>query len=177
MPIGTIISFAGQNTNIANFLLCDGTQVLISEYRDLYNIIGLHYGASPSKDYFYLPDLRNRRPWMDGTLGQMGGQNAITLTENQIPYHSHNFGSFISTHSHPLYSNAFVSGASGNVSSPINTTGIQGVTQYDSFNIIGPLYTSYNNANLSGSSGINTTNSEEVNLQNPFLKMYYYIRY
>ena len=48
---------------------------------------------------------------------------------------------------------------------------------YNYFNIIGDLYTHYENASLSGSSGNNTSNQEEIDLQNPFLKMYYYIRY
>jgi len=48
LPVGTIMSFAGPNTIIENFLLCDGTSVLISDYQDLYNIIGVSYGAAPA---------------------------------------------------------------------------------------------------------------------------------
>jgi microcystin-dependent protein len=66
MPVGTILPFAGPKSNLPNgYLLCDGGELLISEYTDLYNLIGYTYRpASLLKGYstFALPDLRGRFP-------------------------------------------------------------------------------------------------------------------
>ncbi len=62
IPAGTIISFAG--TTIPNgYLLCDGAEVLIASYPELYAVIGNTYkGPDPYLGIatFRLPDLRGR---------------------------------------------------------------------------------------------------------------------
>jgi len=66
MPVGTILPFAGPKSSLPNgYLLCDGGELLISEYTDLYNLIGYTYRpASLLKGFstFALPDLRGRFP-------------------------------------------------------------------------------------------------------------------
>lgn len=62
VPIGAILPFAGINVPFG-YLLCDGSEVLISKYRDLYQIIGETYnGTAPLQglNTFRLPDLRGR---------------------------------------------------------------------------------------------------------------------
>jgi len=66
VPIGAILPFAGSNVP-TGFLLCDGTELLIEKYNQLYSIIGNTYnGFSPlqgaSGSTFRLPDLRGRFP-------------------------------------------------------------------------------------------------------------------
>jgi microcystin-dependent protein len=66
VPIGAILPFAGSNIP-TGFLLCDGTELLIEKYNQLYSIIGNTYnGFSPlqgaSGSTFRLPDLRGRFP-------------------------------------------------------------------------------------------------------------------
>jgi microcystin-dependent protein len=66
VPIGAILPFAGSNVP-TGFLLCDGTELLIEKYNQLYSIIGTTYnGSSPlqgaSGSTFRLPDLRGRFP-------------------------------------------------------------------------------------------------------------------
>lgn len=61
LPVGTIISYAGQqstlNTPALNgWLLCDGSAVATTQYGKLYQAIGSAYGSSDG--YFNLPDLR-----------------------------------------------------------------------------------------------------------------------
>ena len=65
VPIGTILPFAGV-TAPYGYLLCDGGEVEISKFRDLYNVIGDVY-TPPSYEFrgsagitFVLPDLRGR---------------------------------------------------------------------------------------------------------------------
>jgi microcystin-dependent protein len=175
LPIGTIMAFAGPNTTIANFLLCDGSLVSTSEYQNLFNVISYTYGGSDSS--FNLPDLRNRRPWMDGTLGQTGGQNTTTLTENQIPQHTHNITSFSSTHSHSLINTNVVTGVTGGAGGGVNEFDIVSVNDTSTFNVPSDTYTGSTTTSLVGTTGNNSTSQDSVNLQNPFLKMYYYIRY
>lgn len=64
LPIGSILPFAG--TVIPNgFLLCDGSEVLVSEYTDLWKVIQYTYKpfiTLVGNNTFGLPDLRGRFP-------------------------------------------------------------------------------------------------------------------
>jgi len=64
VPIGTIFPFAGATIPFG-YLLCDGGEVEIAKFRDLYNVIGDIYGTAtlgaPGLT-FVLPDLRGRFP-------------------------------------------------------------------------------------------------------------------
>lgn len=64
IPVGGILPFAG-NTIPFGYLLCDGSEVLIAKYPELYQAIGVQYnGTSPliGFDTFRIPDLRGRFP-------------------------------------------------------------------------------------------------------------------
>lgn len=64
VPIGTILPFAGSDVAIpTGYLLCDGGEVEIAKYRNLYDVIGTRYnGDIPlvGLNTFRLPDLRGR---------------------------------------------------------------------------------------------------------------------
>lgn len=47
------------------FLLCDGSELAVADFRDLYNVIGTTFGSSDSTK-FNLPDLRARTLWGAG---------------------------------------------------------------------------------------------------------------
>jgi len=78
IPVGIIFPYAGaSNTVPAGYLLCDGSEVLTSEYSILFSIIGYTYkpaNALNGLGTFALPDLRGRFP-----LGKddMDNQNEI----------------------------------------------------------------------------------------------------
>jgi len=62
MPIGAIIPYAGQNPPVG-YLLCDGSEVEIAKYPQLFDILGTTYnGTEPVRgiNTFRLPDLRGR---------------------------------------------------------------------------------------------------------------------
>lgn len=64
IPIGGILPFAG-TTIPFGFLLCDGSEVLIAKYPELYQVIGIIYNSAAPLigfDTFRLPDLRARFP-------------------------------------------------------------------------------------------------------------------
>lgn len=94
--IGELITFAGATSPNVNWLLCDGSNVLIDDYPDLYAVIGDAFGVAPAT-YFKLPDLRGRTPAGVGTgagiptvtLGEYYGEADHTLTESEMPSHVH----------------------------------------------------------------------------------------
>src|SRR5881409_2824711 len=88
--VGEIRMFAG-NFAPAGWMFCEGQLLPISEYETLFNLIGTTYGGD-GQSTFALPDLRGRIPlhWGNGfTLAETGGTEAITLTVNQMPSHTH----------------------------------------------------------------------------------------
>lgn len=93
LPAGSIIPWAGANAPV-NWLLCDGSAVSRSTYSSLFAVIGTAYGAGNGTTTFNLPDLRGRIPvgrngGSFGTLGATGGVETVTLTEAQMPSHTH----------------------------------------------------------------------------------------
>ena len=77
-PIGTVVPFAGDIAP-AGWLLCDGREVQIGSFLDLFQIIGYKFKdqAVVSSGNFGLPDFRGRMP-----LGadNMGGSSANRVT-------------------------------------------------------------------------------------------------
>ena len=71
--------------------LCDGQILPINQNQSLYSILGTTYGGD-GRTTFALPDLRGRSPMHTGTghpLGQRAGEETHTLTENEMPAHTH----------------------------------------------------------------------------------------
>lgn len=62
--IGTIVQFA-HNWETRGWKYCDGRTLLISDYQELYSVIGCAFGGD-FKKHFNLPDLRPRDT--DGNL-------------------------------------------------------------------------------------------------------------
>lgn len=67
VPIGTIMAYAGDNSGDSRgylqeqgWLLCNGEQYPISDYPQLFHIIGTYYGTSTQSGGFVVPDLRGR---------------------------------------------------------------------------------------------------------------------
>src|ERR1700726_881868 len=93
--VGEIRIFAG-NFAPSGWMFCEGQLLPISEYETLFNLIGTTYGGD-GQTTFALPDLRGRVPISMGqapntsnyTIGQNGGTESITLSNAQMPQHSH----------------------------------------------------------------------------------------
>lgn len=91
--IGEIRMFGG-NFAPVNWAFCDGQLLPISQYDTLFALIGTTYGGD-GQTTFALPDLRGRVPVHTNPSypqGQIGGSEAVTLTAQQIPSHSHTVG-------------------------------------------------------------------------------------
>src|SRR5271169_5400341 len=92
--VGEIRMFGG-NFAPNGWMLCQGQLLPISENSALFQLIGTTYGGD-GQNTFGLPNLQGRVPVHQGTgggatftIGQLGGQETVTLTINQIPIHSH----------------------------------------------------------------------------------------
>lgn len=82
MPVGMLVPFAGVVVP-DSWLLCDGSEVLISSYPELFDAIQYTYGAEPTLQglgTFKLPDLRGRN-----ALGLDNMDNGIRVPDRISP--------------------------------------------------------------------------------------------
>jgi microcystin-dependent protein len=71
--------------------LCNGQLLPINQNQALFSLLGTTFGGD-GRVNFALPDLRGRTPIHVGsshTLGERGGEQAHTLSINEIPTHVH----------------------------------------------------------------------------------------
>jgi microcystin-dependent protein len=88
--IGEIRMFGG-NYAPSGWAFCQGQLLPISEYDALFSLIGTTYGGD-GQNTFALPNLQSRIPIHQGgsyPLGEMNGQEEVTLSAAQIPLHTH----------------------------------------------------------------------------------------
>ena len=103
VPVGFVGDWPSA-TPPTGWLVCAGQALSRTDYADLFAVVGTTFGA-PSGSTFNLPDLRGRvtagRDIDQGgyadrlttpnsrTLGATGGTQTVTLTEAQMPEHTH----------------------------------------------------------------------------------------
>jgi len=101
--IGTIMPFP-YNFVPRNWAACNGQLLPIASYTTLFSLIGTYYGGD-GRTTFALPNLNggNGQPQRIAigqgtgpgltprTIGETVGADTVTLTEAQIPSHSHGF--------------------------------------------------------------------------------------
>jgi len=93
---GTVKMWAGAESNIpANYEICNGKELQISLYPELYDIIGISFGGN-GQTTFNLPDLKSR--FIVGydssdsdynTIGKKGGKKSVILGTEHLPSHNH----------------------------------------------------------------------------------------
>jgi microcystin-dependent protein len=81
VPIGAIFPYAGPALP-AGYVLCDGGEVKIADYTELFGVIGYTYKPTGliGKNTFALPDLRGRFP-----LGRDNMDNGTTVPDKDDP--------------------------------------------------------------------------------------------
>lgn len=71
--------------------LCNGQFLPINQNQALFSLLGTTYGGD-GRTNFALPNLRGRAPMHMGnghTLGEAAGQTAHTITQAEMPTHTH----------------------------------------------------------------------------------------
>ena len=138
-PLGVVLDYWG-TTPPEGYFFCAGQEISRSTYADLFAVIGTSAGAGNGSTTFNLPDYRGRvgagRDNMNGTsagrlntlssstLGAAGGAQTHTLTEAQMPSHTHTVTDPGHTHTYDKAENTFGGGATGSsASSTSGTTG------------------------------------------------------
>ena len=101
MPVGGVIMWALDDLPTGGWLWCRGGSYNIADYPALGALLGTTYGGDGFTT-FGVPDLRGRAPVGSGTgdasdatawgTGQKRGTEGVTLTESQIPAHTHALG-------------------------------------------------------------------------------------
>jgi microcystin-dependent protein len=97
-PFLSEIYMAGLNFAPRGYALCDGQVLSIAQNTALFSLIGTTFGGD-GRVTFALPDLRGRVPvgmgqgpgLSDRTLGEIAGEESVTLLSNQMPQHNHSF--------------------------------------------------------------------------------------
>ena len=113
-PVGSIMPYAGL-AEPAGWKFCNGQELSRGEFNELFQLVGINYGPTPSTGFFNVPDLRGRFPMgnllMGGTapsvedpesrnrganasvVGAVDGLNETTIGLDNLPEHQHNLKS------------------------------------------------------------------------------------
>ena len=90
-PFLAEIRMFGFNFPPRGWAQCDGQILPINQNQSLYSLLGTTYGGD-GRTTFALPELRGRTPLHFGsgvTLGQKAGQEAHSLSVQELPQHTH----------------------------------------------------------------------------------------
>jgi microcystin-dependent protein len=94
--LGQVQSFGFQFAP-KNWALCNGQTMSIQQNTALFALLGTFYGGNGVQT-FQLPNLQSRVPMHQGTggggtytIGQIGGEENVTLLSSNLPQHTHQF--------------------------------------------------------------------------------------
>lgn len=188
--IGSVHDWAGPSVP-AGYLLCDGSSVAISDYPDLYAVIGATYGQVDG-NHFTVPDAQGRvTVGVDGTgqadrlagsgaLAGSGGAEKVSLTANNLPVHVHPID-----HNHAAVTTSGATWTNGSdmIDNAVGSSTERRATSGTGTQITGTALSteaahthSVDLPNFTGNSGNNTTTHTDVDNMPPYLVLNKIIR-
>lgn len=183
-PAGAITAYAGSSAP-TGWLLCDGSAVSRTTYADLFAVVGTTYGVGNGATTFNLPNLKGRVPVGRDSgdtdfdaLGETGGAKTVTLTEAQLPSHTHGDGTLSAAsdgaHTHPIQTQGTASSADHNHAEAgvMTQAGTGFVAATPGATDSGGAHTH----DVTGSTGATGSGQAHGNVQ-PYLVLNYIIRY
>ncbi len=147
------IKMVGFNFPPRGWAFCDGQLLAIAQNTALFSLLGTTYGGD-GRTTFGLPDMRGRFPTHVGTgpglsprvSGQRSGTETHTLSQNQLPAHSHVVNLAAGTEGDSndpagrllavTDDRNYVSGSGGAMGSTANTGGGQSVNHMPPFLVV-----------------------------------------
>jgi microcystin-dependent protein len=159
--LSEIVALAANSAPSSKWLACDGSAVSRTTYAALFAIIGTNYGAGDTVTTFNLPDFRGKG--MRGYdavnplfgFGASGGNDQVTITDANLPEHTHP----ISTGTADLATYDTAGTDSGTA-----TAGNGATSQVDG------------TTSLSGSTDVNSTGNQPLEIANPYLTTFFFIK-
>lgn len=111
------------------FAQCNGQLLAIAQNQALFSLLGTTYGGN-GVSTFALPDLRGRTPvgfgssvdpgWQGSVvLGQVGGQENVTLTTGNMPSHTHQANASTTAGNNRIPSNRVYATSTNTAGTPI----------------------------------------------------------
>jgi microcystin-dependent protein len=105
--VAEIRMFAG-NFAPRGFAFCSGQILSIAQNTALFSLLGTTYGGNGTTN-FALPNLQGRAPMHPGNgpgltprvLGEVSGENSVTLLSTEMPSHSHSISGAVIANSTP----------------------------------------------------------------------------
>lgn len=90
-PVGTMVIWTGSSLPSDKWLIANGQLVSRTTYSDLFDAIGTVFGQGDGATTYRIPNMTDRFPLGVGgnALGTQGGASTVTLTEADLPAHSH----------------------------------------------------------------------------------------
>jgi microcystin-dependent protein len=126
IPIGSIIILPMTNSSSvpAGFLRCDGSTVNISDYPNLYSVMGTSFGGNGSTN-FNLPSYQNKFLYGKANavneMNESIGNDSAILTTSNLPKHTHSFSTV--NHRHTGIESESPSHARNNYNDDLNNSG------------------------------------------------------
>jgi microcystin-dependent protein len=111
--------------------MCNGQLLPINQNQALFSLLGTTYGGNGQTN-FALPNLQGKVPIHVGhghTLGETGGQQAHTLTQGELPTHTHaEAASSSATGGNSVPANRFLGSANNMYHAPASLTAMNPAT-------------------------------------------------
>ena len=107
VPIGSVLPYSGASISDTNYVIANGQAISRTTYADYFALVSTTYGAGNGTTTFNVPNLQQRVPVGVGTgysIGATGGAATHTLTNQQIPSHTHT----ANPHTHSIFDDGHI---------------------------------------------------------------------